>query len=39
MTNLNDLKIKIFLDTANLESIQQCKKNTLMLEVLQQTQA
>lgn len=26
MTNLNDLKIKIFLDTANLESIQQCKK-------------
>ena len=25
MTNLNDLKIKIFLDTANLESIQQCK--------------
>ena len=28
-----------FLDTANLESIQQCKKNTLMLEVLQQTQA
>ena len=25
MINLNDLKIKIFLDTANLESIQQCK--------------
>ena len=25
MINLNDLKIKIFLDTANLDSIQQCK--------------